>query len=213
MSLEHGNHQFGIFSDLNFDDDDAPQNIACWWQGCGNIQPNLGSSGKHFTGEFAGEQKERNSYNVYIPNNWFTRNLLKQTGIYIVSLEPNQLYYSDIFKCQMEAIQATPDNCWLKFPCHRKVCTGGCKEKDMWCGAATSCPNGVVAEYDPIECPDFCEWLNCQTPGTTVCLPSGEYEACEVTVPYLCIQAIDDDALIVISGDWVLAEGVKVLLP
>lgn len=210
MSLEHGNHQLGMFSDVNFHDDDLDSDVRCWWQGCGNIQPNLGGNSKHFTGSFAGEQKERISYSVFIPNDSFTRNAIKQRGIYVVSLEPSSIYYSDIFACQADSVQATPDNCWLRILCHKEFCSG-CKEKDMWCGAATSCPNGVVFDYDPVECPDLCEWLNCQTPGTTVCLPSGEYDACEIKVPFLCIQA-QEEAEIVINGDWVLAEGVKVLV-
>lgn len=202
------NHKLGIFTQVFDKRRDEPCPPLCWWQGCGNIQVNRPSRRNPYTGSYAGEQKERPSYRVYFPNNQITRNALQQTDLYIVSFQENTLHYGALFKCQGEAVEHGTNSCWLQVLCYKEACND-CLEKNVWCNVPDSCPNGVVVEYDNSQ--ELCEFINCQTEGTTICLPSGHYEACEVTKPLICIQPIEG-AVVTTSGEWILGEGVQVKL-
>ena len=204
----HHNHRLGIFSQDCHPITQEVMPPRCYWQGCGNVQASNPRDTTYYTGDHAGRAKRESSYKVFLPNNQYVRNAVKQGGFYIVDLDERALEYGALYHCQGSVTEHGIGSCWLQVTCHIEACSN-CTIPE-WCDAASTCPNGVVVEYD-FSCP-LCEFLNCQTEGTTVCLPTGTYpDDCDVSVVNLCIVP-STDAVVEITGQWTVAQGVKVFV-
>lgn len=172
--------------------------------GCGCI------SSKEVSRRSGDTFKKEVEYKVAIPKNDLTLHLIrKYSSLYVVSCDE----YNAVFGYKLEIEGEWLDNNFpfptcvdcLTATAKRCECSD-CKKHALPRGCnIPECGNGIKVVYKEDEdgiLPPLVEFINCLTPGTMVCLPSGTYEAGQINVPYLQIELENPDDIVVINGDW-----------
>ncbi len=164
--------------------------IEVHWMGCGNIQYAPVDSASVYTGDFAGESARPFTYFISFPKNEITVRALSHPGRVIINCNPCSSTYKQVFKfTSTEAVENTSTGYWLIAQARIKACPS-CKDSMfIWCPTSDKCRNGVIVTYDGVL--PLIDFINIQTPGTTILLPDGTYLGGDITVDYVIVNKED----------------------
>ena len=183
------------------DDPYCPVKIVA--QVCGNLQVNYRNSSGHYTGvEYSDINLDEETWWISIPRNAITLNMARNYTVRAINLSPNSLTYGYEFRPIGLGVGGwtdnTEDSCWLQMLTRKEPCSGNCEEIE-WCGESCDFCNGFSITYSE-QFGTLMDFINQQTPGTTILVPNGTYDAGEILVNWLTIIPEDSENPASING-------------
>lgn len=175
-----------IMVQQDFTDPNCPP--LCVWMGCGNVQvnPKKHTSPSDYT-KFDGSNTDRSAWTISVPSTPITRYYLNKGDIHVIVKSTCSIDYNHRFIMRSEPVENTVNGSWVHFQAVRDYCN--CESYINGCDYNPSCPNGISVEFDGVGSLE--DFVNCQSLGTTICLPSGSYAGFDVTIDYVVIKPCD----------------------